>query len=336
MPIIATDINFYGSATMPLDDTTTNIGGAIDTTRSIVFEDVTPSGNIQIVSTLGGDTTQTVTVTGRDAAGVLISETKTLNGQTPVAMTTNTTWERLLRAVKSASTGGVVAVEQVTAGHSGTAQAGGAQQITLAAGASATNNAYRGWIIRITAGTGAGQIRSITETDQAQAYNGATKIATVNRAWSVQPDNTSQYRISPGMLFDLTPHQIMEVRRPFYAAVADAPGGAARTFHEKIFVKNSHATLTLTAAQIIEQADPSAVISFAVESSLGGSDTNGAGNSRLVAPGGYTFDSAAKNVANSQNFTALGVQGVWLRLTLAAGAAPAKSSVTLRCAGNTT
>ncbi|MCU1381981.1 MAG: hypothetical protein JWL71_678, partial [Acidobacteria bacterium] len=56
--------------------------------------------------------------------------------------------------------------------HAGTAQAGAAGSITLAAGASAVDSIYVGETIAIYAGTGAGQTRVIT------AYVGATKVAT--------------------------------------------------------------------------------------------------------------------------------------------------------------
>lgn len=72
----------------------------------------------------------------------------------------------------------------------GTAQAGAASTITLAAGASAVNDAYKGMPITITAGTGANQeARVIT------AYNGTTKVATVFPNFAVTPDGTSQYSI---------------------------------------------------------------------------------------------------------------------------------------------
>jgi hypothetical protein len=75
--------------------------------------------------------------------------------------------------------------------HNGTAQAGGASTITLAAGASATNNfvGYLNRQILITGGTGQGQTNVIT------AYVGATKVATVRNAWTTPPDNTSTYSI---------------------------------------------------------------------------------------------------------------------------------------------
>ena len=73
--------------------------------------------------------------------------------------------------------------------QSGTAQAGGASTITLSSGASATDNLYVGDRVKVYGGTGAGQSRTIT------GYVGSTKVATVDRAWTVNPDNTSTYAV---------------------------------------------------------------------------------------------------------------------------------------------
>lgn len=328
MPVAATDLIIYGSANMQDSDSGTQ-GGAIATSKRPVFADVSPAGNVQIVSSAAGDTTQTVTVTGRDAAGVIIAETKTLNGTTAVAMTTNTSWERLLKGVKSATCAGDVAVEAATATRTGTAQAGAAQTITLDAGASGTDDLYKDHVIRITSGTGAGQIRRIA------SYVGATKVATVERAWGTSPDNTSVFRISQGFHFEKAPAEILEVRRAFYNAAADVSGGSARDYYEKVFIKNIHATLALTAATIAEQADPSGKIAFALETTLDGSGTS-ADRRTAPASGVSAFDNTTKNVANSQNHSPGAAQGIWLKLTLAAGDAAQKTSYTLREQGTTT
>lgn len=75
--------------------------------------------------------------------------------------------------------------------HSGTAQGPGAgnNQIQLDAGASSTNGAYDPGLVFIETGTGAGQTRLILQ------YNGSTKVATVDRDWRVNPDNTSEFVI---------------------------------------------------------------------------------------------------------------------------------------------
>lgn len=73
--------------------------------------------------------------------------------------------------------------------HTGTAVAGGNNTITLSASASSASNAYVDRLIKITSGNGTGQVRVIT------AYDGSTKVATVDRDWDVVPDSTSEYKV---------------------------------------------------------------------------------------------------------------------------------------------
>jgi hypothetical protein len=73
---------------------------------------------------------------------------------------------------------------------SGTAQAGAASTITLAAsGPVATNSFYNGAFVLLTGGTGAGQSRVIT------GYVGSSKVATLSTAWTTNPDSTSTYDV---------------------------------------------------------------------------------------------------------------------------------------------
>ena len=79
----------------------------------------------------------------------------------------------------------------------GTAQAGGATSITLASGASDSNTAYSGLFVRTTGGTG-GAGGSGSLNNQARiitAYNGSTKVATVEPAWETNPDSTTTYEV---------------------------------------------------------------------------------------------------------------------------------------------
>jgi hypothetical protein len=249
MPVIDTDIVVYGSAVMSDDDVTTNIGGAIDLTKRVIFTDVSPSDTITVFSSSTGDTTQTVTIYGRDVAGVLVSEGLLLTGTTPV--TGVQTFERILKIVSSAVAVGSVTVEETTGG----------QDLVV---------------------------------------------------------------IEPG---------VTEIRRPFYNAVAEAAGGADKTYYEKIFFKNTNTVSALTAAVISETADPLSKITFMLPATLDDTGDNGV-NNRQVAPAG-TFDSANKNVANGQVHSPTTAQGVWVALTLTNGDAAAKSSFTLRESGET-
>lgn len=74
---------------------------------------------------------------------------------------------------------------------SGVAQAGTASTLQLRAAASAVDDFYNGAILEIVRGTGAGQIRTVTD------YVGSTTTATVDRDWATNPDNTSVYIIHP-------------------------------------------------------------------------------------------------------------------------------------------
>ena len=76
--------------------------------------------------------------------------------------------------------------------NTGTAQAGAATTITLASGASATDDIYNTMSVYITSGTGAGQLRTITD------YVGSTKVATV-ATWATNPDATSAYHVAPAV-----------------------------------------------------------------------------------------------------------------------------------------
>lgn len=74
--------------------------------------------------------------------------------------------------------------------ENGTAQAGSGTSITLAVGASATNDYYNNLYVITTGGTGSGQTRRVSD------YNGTTKVATITAAWSVALDATTTYRFA--------------------------------------------------------------------------------------------------------------------------------------------
>lgn len=90
-------------------------------------------------------------------------------------------WGSLLRACGFAQTLTAAAV-------TGTATAGAASTITLAAGA--TDDMYVGATITISSGTGSGQSRIITD------YVASTKVATVHKPWATVPGAASGYSIS--------------------------------------------------------------------------------------------------------------------------------------------
>jgi hypothetical protein len=331
MSITIADLKLRGSASMPDDDTALDIGGAIDRSKKVDFTDV--NGLVQVVSSDPYDA-EDVTVSYRDSAGNLLSEMKTLSGVTPVAYVAP--MERLLKAIKAATCVGDVAVENQTAERANTVVSATTLTVVLDAGASAVDQAYRGMIVRLTAGTGNRQIREVID------YVGATKTATISYAWGTVPGATTSFRISKGFYFDNDPDpypasdEVMEVRRPFYDAVANAIGGLTKKYYEKVFFENTHDTLDLTSAVVSEASDPGADIAFGVVATLDDSGGNGGGNNRQVAPAGITFNSSDKDVANGGSLTAGAAQGTWLELTLLGGAAAQNTTYGPRLTGNTT
>jgi hypothetical protein len=83
----------------------------------------------------------------------------------------------------------------LAAAVTGTATAGSSTSITLAVGASAVNDAYRGLTLTVTGGTGSGSTGIIT------SYNGTTKVATVLSWSSTAPGASSTYSIEAGATY---------------------------------------------------------------------------------------------------------------------------------------
>jgi hypothetical protein len=96
------------------------------------------------------------------------------------------------------ATGGAISSGDITGAntsqilHRGTAAAGGGSTITLDSAAIASDDYYNGSVVSIVGGTGIGQSRVIID------YVAATRIATVNRAWSTAPAAGTNFVITEG------------------------------------------------------------------------------------------------------------------------------------------
>ena len=106
----------------------------------------------------------------------------------------------------------------------------------------------------------------------------------------------------------------------------DAPG----TFYQKGFWLNNHGSLTMTSAQVKEQADPVGRITFALAGSI--NDTGTVAN-RLTSPG-LTFDNSDKAVPGDQLAPGDRI-GVWFKLTLPGGDPDHHSTYTTHLTGHT-
>jgi hypothetical protein len=107
MSVVASDIVFYGSANMPENNTDAS-GGAIDTTTKVVFDDIAATDNVTVISSNAGDTTQTVTITGRDGTGAIVSEALSLNGT--IRVVGSQSFERILKIVVDGAHSGTITV----------------------------------------------------------------------------------------------------------------------------------------------------------------------------------------------------------------------------------
>ena len=368
MSVLPSDIVVYGSAYMPETDGSP-IGGAVDFSRRVAFYDVTPTGNVDVISSSSSDTATKIAYYGRDSTGAVQSQTLILNGQSWV--TGSQSLERLLYAVLSGATengpladpGGTPAVGDVAlAAHScvlpsgavttdatvRTGQAGSANHsgttpalLKLQSGDSAMVSA--GQIIWTKSGTGANQLRQIIATT---GY-GSDTVA-VSRDWDTVPDNTTSYKILQGMLFEIAPNPVTAVIRMFSTSGADVPTGAQCTYYEKVFVVNNNTATALTGAQIeVTNATPAlpsgAGLDLALTTAL--NDTGPVAD-RQTAPssgvGAFTAQPALLSVPSPGNLpsgpapNAAGAQGLWLRLTLPAGGTTYKGSADFRIQGATT
>ena len=129
--------------------------------------------------------------------------------------------------------------------HSGTAQAGAANSITLdSSGSSSTTDFYKYAVVEIVSGTGIGQSRQIT------AYNGTSKVATVDPAWTTAPDATSNYVIKGLGIDAATTSQIAD------AVWDEARAGhiTAGTFGEYVLADAVRISGSTTAADGLENA----------------------------------------------------------------------------------
>jgi len=123
MAIASTDLKAFGAANM-VDADTGTVGGAIDETHKVEFTQFASAAIPYAESDNAGDT-MNMTIEGRNAAGEIISETKALNGTTPVGFTTMGSAERILKVTLASAASGTVVVKEGS---------GGTTRITIEAG----------------------------------------------------------------------------------------------------------------------------------------------------------------------------------------------------------
>jgi hypothetical protein len=112
MSIVASELIFYSSASVPTDDTSTT-GGAIDATMRVGLTQFSASAKLALIS--DGADTRNVDIVGRLASGVVASETVALTNA--VEVLSANTYERIL-SIKAQTTSGtrVVTCKQGSGG----------------------------------------------------------------------------------------------------------------------------------------------------------------------------------------------------------------------------
>jgi hypothetical protein len=363
MSVLKRDLVYYGSANMPEADSLT-VGGAVDFTRRVTFADIAPAGSLDYVSSSASDTATKLESQGRDATGVVRTETVTLNGTTIVSGAQS--YERLLALAASGATangplanpGGTAATGDIAAiahtrsiaGHTAQAATNSSSSadatITLQAGDGASVTPEM--IIRITNNLPSGaqfQLRRIL------AVSG--DVCTVNRDWATLPTSATSYDVAEGMLCEISPNAVSAVIRVGATIAADVAGGATRNYYEKIFAVNNNAATALTAASVALQAESpslpgSAAIAIALCKAL--NDTATSANRQTLPTNGdssaLSFTSGAPpeaqslpspgNLPSGTAPNAAGAEGIWINWNLPAGTSAYKGSATLRIAGSTT
>ena len=124
------------------------------------------------------------------AANVITAASMAADAGTEIAAAV---WDEVLTAAQHniATSAGrkIRELTEVLVISQGTAQAGSNTTLTLAAGESAVNDYYKGMVIVLLSGTGAGQARACT------GYNGGTKVVTIGPAWATNPAINTEYSI---------------------------------------------------------------------------------------------------------------------------------------------
>lgn len=91
----------------------------------------------------------------------------------------------------STATSGVLSLLNAGDTETGTAQAGAAGSITLAAATVGSDGQFVDWLCELTGGTGAGQIRRLSGS------TASTQVATVAQNWETAPSSDSTYALRP-------------------------------------------------------------------------------------------------------------------------------------------
>ena len=115
MPIDPAELIAYNALNRPEDDTATGGGGRDPDVRPD-FVQLAADDDLEVLSDNAGDTTQIVTVDGRDPSGAFVTATATVNGLGAVILAPATIFERVLSISMDSDALGNVTVRRSVAG----------------------------------------------------------------------------------------------------------------------------------------------------------------------------------------------------------------------------
>lgn len=175
----------------------------------------------------------------------------------------------------------------------------------------------------------------VSETKQ---LNGTTAVifsvmGVVERILSVSMDAdaagtvTIRRSVAGATIRDIPPGERGFVR--MFRKSSSESGATER--YEKFFWKNTHGTLALTSAQVVQNADPTGKITHALAATK---DDSGSVANRKTSPG-LTFDDTDKSVPTGSLGAGEAI-GVWLNLSLLADDSPIRDTYTSELTGSST
>ena len=337
MSVIAGDMQLYGAANMPEDDTNL-VGGAIDLTTKVVHIALAAADTIDVQSDDALDVGQTYTISGYDASGSQVTETLTLAGLGLV--NGSQSFERITKIVKAGggALAGTITFTRFTGGSTIVTMEGA---VDAAAGSEidAVRTPYLGL-------ASDPDNPKVAYSKVFYRNNNALTTLTVAviRLMDAPDDSTASTTVDVSSLLG---QKVLSVAATTGFTAGDSVvvnhGGARNEVHEintvqagisLTMIDNLKYTHTLAQADVVRLCK----VEFELEEELDGVDTSA---NRVTIPAGYAgyvWSAREKDVrgaAGTQNHTAGTAQGIWLQLSLAAGDDPEKTSIEVRESGNT-
>jgi hypothetical protein len=242
VPLTADDLVLCGSANMPADDVSATGGAASPSTR-LLTDDLPAATTLRLVGTDAADTARDYTVSGADGVGAPASEVLTLAGTTPViGAQLFASIRRVAKTAGSALAGSAIAYRSGSTAVDADAPAGGTVLPVADTAAFAPG-------MRVIVAPSVPARRELGEVASVQAGVSITLRSPLAHTHTAAQADAVHVVVAelPGAAGSPTGAEITLVKKPFESA---ASGPAQTVRYEKVFLRNRHASLTLSAAAV--------------------------------------------------------------------------------------